>query len=151
MQAAEEYAGISFINAFRPDWVYGQPLWLADANAPGGRRLNPAAFAVRPAAVQGNLGRNVIAGFGMSQLDVSLSREFKISDRAGIQLRVEGFNALNHPNFADPVKYLDGPLFGDSISMLNMMLGTGSPGSGLSPVLGSGGARSVQLGVRLHF
>lgn len=151
VQAAEEYVGISFINAFRPDWVYGQPLWLADANAPGGRRLNPAAFAVRPAGVQGDLGRNVIAGFGMSQLDLSLSREFKINDRAGVELRVEGFNALNHPNFADPVKYLDGPLFGYSTSMLNMMLGTGSPGSGLSPALGSGGPRAVQLGVRFHF
>ena len=151
VQAAEQYVGISFINAFRPDWVYGQPLWLGDGNAPGGRRLNPAAFVVRPAGVQGNLGRNVIAGFGMSQLDVSLSREFRIRDRAGVQVRLEGFSAPNHPNFADPVKYLDGPLFGYSTSMLNMMLGTGSPGSGLSPVLGSGGPRAVQLGVRLHF
>jgi hypothetical protein len=35
--------------------------------------------------------------------------------------------------------------------MLNMMLGTGSPGSGLSPVLGSGGPREMQLGLRLRF
>jgi hypothetical protein len=151
VQAAEEYVGISFINAFRPDWVYGQPLWVADANSPGGRRLNPAAFAVQPAGVQGDLGRNVIGGFGMTQLDLALSREFRVSDRAGVQIRAEAFNAFNHPNFADPVKYMDSPLFGESPSMLNMMLGTGSPGSGLSPVLSSGGPRAVQLGLRLHF
>jgi hypothetical protein len=151
VQAAEEYVGISFINAFRPDWVYGQPLWIADGGAPGGKRLNPAAFAVQPAGVQGNLGRNAIGGFGMSQVDLALSREFRLSDRSQLQLRVEAFNLANHPNFADPIKYLNSPLFGQSTSMLNMMLGTGSPGSGLSPVLGSGGPRAVQLGVRFHF
>ncbi|HUK19773.1 MAG TPA: carboxypeptidase-like regulatory domain-containing protein [Bryobacteraceae bacterium] len=151
VQAAEEYVGISFINAFRPDWVYDQPLWLADPSSPGGRRLNPAAFAIQPAGVQGNLGRNVIAGFGMWQLDLALSREFRINDRAGLQFRIEAFNAFNHPNLADPVKYMDNPLFGQSTSMLNMMLGTGSPGSGLSPVLGSGGPRALQLGLRFHF
>jgi len=151
VQAAEEYVGISFINAFRPDWVYGQPLWVADPNSPGDRRLNPAAFAVQPSGVQGNLGRNAIAGFGMSQVDLALSREFRIRDRAGLQFRIEAFNLSNHPNFADPVKYLDNPLFGQSTSMLNMMLGTGSPGSGLSPVLGSGGPREIQLSLRFHF
>jgi hypothetical protein len=151
VQAAEEYVGISFINAFRPNWVYPEPLWIPDANSPGGRRFNLLAFQAQAAGVQGNLGRNAISGFGMSQLDLALSREFKISDRTGIQLRVEAFNAFNHPNFADPIKYLDSPLFGQSASMLNMMLGTGSPGSGLSPVLGSGGPRALQFGLRFHF
>jgi hypothetical protein len=151
VQAAEEYVGISFINAFRPNWVYGQPLWIADGGAPGGKLLNPSAFAVQPAGVQGDLGRNVIGGFGMSQVDLALSRDFRLNDRAHVQLRLEAFNAANHPNFADSVKYLNSPLLGESTSMLNMMLGTGSPGSGLSPVLGSGGPRAIQLGVRFHF
>jgi hypothetical protein len=151
VQSTEEYVGISFINAFRPDWVYGQPLWVADAHSPGGRHLNLAAFQTRAPGVQGTLGRNIVPGFGMSQLDLSLSREFKLSDRVGLQLRAEAFNAFNHPNFADPVKFLDSPLSGEALSMLNMMLGTGSPGSGLSPVLGSGGPRAIQLGLRFRF
>jgi hypothetical protein len=35
--------------------------------------------------------------------------------------------------------------------MLNLMLGTGSPASGLSPILQTGGARSLQGSLRLRF
>jgi hypothetical protein len=126
-------------------------MWIDDSNAPGGRRLNPAAFLAIPNGVQGDLGRNVISGFGMAQLDAALSRDFRINDRVSLQLRASAFNALNQANFADPVKYLDSPLFGQSASMLNMMLGTGSPGSGLSPILQTGGARSFQLSLKLRF
>ena len=49
------------------------------------------------------------------------------------------------------MKYLSSPLFGQSTSMLNLMLGTGSPGSGLAPMFQIGGARSVQVGVRARF
>lgn len=146
----EEYTGISFSNAFRPDQVPGQPVWVADDGAPGGRILNPLAFS--PAgSQQGTLGRNAITGFGMSQLDLAIRREFRLADRRSIDLRLEAFNALNHPNFADPVKYLDSPFFGQSTSMLNMMLGTGSPGSGLAPLLQNGGARSLELVLRFRF
>ncbi len=148
---SEEYTGISLTNAFRPLLLLGQPLWLSDPNVPGGRSLNPAAFLVMPSGQQGDLGRNSIDGFGMMQLDGAVSRDFRIRERVALQFRVDAFNALNHPNFADPVRYLDNPLFGQSSSMLNMMLGTGSPGSGLSPLLGSGGPRMLQLGLRLHF
>ena len=41
--------GLGLANAFRPDWVYGQPLWIADRSAPGGKTLNPAAFVALPA------------------------------------------------------------------------------------------------------
>ena len=87
----------------------------------------------------------------MWQVDLALRREFKLSERTRLQFRLEAFNALNHPNFADPVAYLDSPVFGQSTSMLNMMLGTGSPGSGLSPILQTGGPRSVQAGVKWQF
>jgi hypothetical protein len=147
----EEYMGITLTNAFRPLLLLGQPLWTGDPNTPGGRRLNPAAFPVMPAGQQGDLGRNAINGFGMAQLDMAVSRDFPIREKVALEFRVDAFNALNHPNFGDPVRYLDNPLFGQSSSMLNMMLGTGSPGSGLSPLLGTGGPRMFQLGLRLHF
>jgi hypothetical protein len=35
--------------------------------------------------------------------------------------------------------------------MLNLMLGTGSPGSGLAPMFQIGGSRSVQIALRFTF
>jgi hypothetical protein len=147
----EQYMGISFENVFRPNYVGGQPLWISDSNLPGGRALNPAAFVAAPANVQGNLGRNAITGFGMNQLDLSLRHEWAFNEHRAIQLRLEAFNVLNHANFADPIPYLSSPLFGQSNSMLNMMLGTGSPGSGLAPIFQSGGARSLQVMLQFRF
>jgi hypothetical protein len=148
---AEQFMGVSFENVFRPDLVAGQPVWITDPLVPGGRRINPGAFLAAPGSVQGDLGRNALAGFGMSQLDVAVHREFLLGEKRSLQFRVEAFNALNHANFADPVRFLASPLFGQSSSMLNLMLGTGSPGSGLAPVFQAGGPRSLQATVRFRF
>jgi hypothetical protein len=148
---AETYMGVNLSDAFRPDVVPGTPIWIADANAAGGRRLNRSAFETPADGVQGNLGRNVISGFGMSQVDLALRRDFTVDERHSLQLRVEAFNALNHANFADPARILANPLFGQSSSMLNQMLGTGSPGSGVAPMFQAGGARSIQISIRLRF
>lgn len=146
---AETALGVSYANLFRPNLVAGQPIWLTDPNAPHGERLNPAAF--QAAGLQGNLGRNSITGFGMSQLDVAAHRSFALSERYSLDVRVEAFNAFNQANLADPVRFLVSPLFGQSTSMLNLMLGNGSPGTGLTPALQVGGARSLQAVVRFHF
>jgi len=148
---AEHYMGISFANAFRPNVVPGQPIWIADRAAPAGRAINRGAFLPAPDSLQGVLGRNAITAFGMSQLDLALQREFLLRDQRSVGLRVEAFNAFNHASFGDPVAMLASPLFGRSPSMLNLMLGTGSPGSGLAPMFQSGGARSVQVTLRLRF
>ena len=152
---AEDIASITTMNAYRPNWVYGQPLWITVPGMPGGKVLNPAAFSTAFSSPgvekQGTLGRNVPSGFGMGQLDLAVKREFHLGEQRGLQLRIEAFNAFNHANFADPIRYTDSPLFGQSTSMLNMMLGTGSSGSGLAPALQTGGPRSVQVTVRFHF
>jgi hypothetical protein len=147
----DQYQGIGLANAFRPDRILNQPIWIDDASLPGGRRLNPAAFQAAAAGMQGTLGRNSIAGFGMEQVDLALRREFRRQDRKVIQVRLEAFNVMNQANFADPVKFLSSAVFGQSTSMLNLMLGTGSPGSGLSPILQTGGPRSLQATVRFRF
>jgi hypothetical protein len=148
---ADYSMGLSFANVFRPGLVPGQPIWVTDPSAPGGRRLNSQAFQPAPNLVQGNLGRNSIAGLGMYGIDLALRRDFPFGERRALQFRIEAFNALNHPDYADPVSSLSSPLFGQSVSMLNMMLGTGSPGSGLTPMFQNGGARSVQVTLRFRF
>src|ERR1035437_7429783 len=147
----EQYLGIALANAFRPNLVPGAAVWIADSNAPGGRRINPSAFRSTPAGRQGNLGRNTITGFGMSQVDLAVRREFRLGERRTLQFRMEAFNGLNQANFADPVRFMSSPMFGQSTSMLNLMLGTGSPGSGLAPILQTGGARSFQATLRFYF
>jgi len=148
---AEQFMGVSFENIFRPDLLPGQPVWITDSSVPGGRRLNPGAFLAAPDSVQGDLGRNALIGFGMSQLDLAVHREFLIDEKRSVQFRVEAFNVANHANFADPIRFLASPLFGQSSSMLNLMLGTGSPGSGLAPIFQAGGPRSLQVTIRLRF
>ncbi len=167
--------GLGFDNFRRPDLVSGTTLWLDDRGAPGGRRLNPAAFqapeanpetsvgrlpgqtpdlgASQPADTnrQGSLGRNAIRGFGMWQLDAAVSRCLVIRENVGLELRLEAYNVLNHPNFSDPVRYLDSPMFGFSTSMLNRMLGLGAPYAGLAPALQVGGPRSLQATIRARF
>jgi carboxypeptidase family protein/TonB-dependent receptor-like protein len=148
---SEQAMGLSFANVFRPDTNGWQPAWVPDPSAPGGKRLNPEAFRAAPALTQGSWGRNALTGFGTSQIDLALRRGFSFGEQRSLDLRIEGFNILNHPNFADPVRYLVSPLFGESPSMMNLMLGTGSPGSGLAPIFQSGGARSLQVSLRLRF
>lgn len=142
--------GLSQISAFRPDLVPGVPVWLRDASVPGGRRLNPAAFA-DGGFRQGSLGRNALRGFGMAQVDVAVRRTFRVREGMALQARVEAFNALNRAHFADPVRYLSSPLFGQPTSMLNLMMGSGSPGGGLAPAFQAGGARSLQVALRLQW
>lgn len=149
--SADQFMGVRFENVFRPDLVPGQPVWISNPSAPGGRSINPAAFLAAPGAVQGDLGRNALDGFGMSQFDLAVHREFLLGEKRSLQIRVEAYNALNHPNFADPIRFLDSPLFGQSSSMLNQMLGAGSPGSGLAPLFQAGGPRSLQATVRFRF
>ena len=147
----EQYLGIALANAFRPHLVAGAPVWIANTNAPGGRYINPSAFRSTPSARQGNLGRNALTGFGMSQVDLAVRREFRLGERRTLQWRMEAFNGLNEANFADPVRFMTSPMFGRSTSMLNLMLGTGSPGSGLATILKTGGARSFQATLRFYF
>jgi len=153
---SDQYQGISYENIYRPDFIGGQVLWLEDPSVPGGRRINTSAFKAAPISsdgspTQGTLGRNALTGLGMSQLDLALRREFLHGDRHSIQLRIEAFNTFNQAIFADPARFLTNPLFGQSTSMLNLMLGTGSPSSGLAPIFQSGGPRSVQISLRFRF
>ncbi len=146
----ENHLGLGFDNVTRPDLNPGVPLWIREPNVFGGRALNPAAFST-PSSVQGNLGRNAVEGFGMSQFDLALAREFSLGDSRRVEFRADAFNLLNHANPGDPVRYLLHPFFGQPASMLNLMLGSGTPRTGVTPAFQSGGPRSLQATLRFRF
>jgi len=137
--------------ATRPNLVPGVPLWISNPNVAGGKEINPAAFTTPTTAVQGDLGRNALRGFGATQVDFTLRRQFKLHERLTLQARADLFNIFNHPNFGPPINYLSSPLFGQSTQMLGASLGSGGQSGGLNPLYKIGGARSVQLALKLQF
>jgi hypothetical protein len=130
----------------RPDLVAGQPFWIRNSDAGGGKSLNPSAFSVPSVVRQGTEGRNDIPGFQLVQPDLSLARTFPIVESWHLKFQADAFNALNHPNFANPVGFLGyGPAYLESTEMLNNGLG------GLNPLFQEGGPRSLQLSLKLTF
>ena len=134
----------------RPNVTPGIPLYRDDPNAGGGKRYNLAAFAAPPPGVQGNLGRNTLDSFPAWQIDLSVRRQIRLTERVGLGFRAEMFNVLNHPNFGDPVRTLSSGLFGLSDRMLAHSLSPGG-GAGFNPLYQIGGPRSIQLALRLQF
>lgn len=89
----------------------------------------------------GTLGRNVMDGPGLFQLNLSLFKDFKIKERWQFELRCDTFNFSNTPAFANPNTDITSSSFGHI---------TGTLGSG-SGVNGTGGGRAIQLGAKLSF
>ena len=143
--------GLGLTNVSRPDLVPGVPLYLYGDGFPGGKKLNRAAFdATTPIAQarQGTLGRGTLRGFGLSQVDLSLRRRFRLHERLSLDFRVDAFNLFNTPNFANPVGIMTSSSFGVSTQTLS----TGLAGSsGQNPLFMVGGPRSLQLALKLQF
>jgi hypothetical protein len=101
----------------------------------------------------GNARRNIFPDLGFVNWDVSLVKETRIKERLTAEFRAEFFNVLNHTNFSDP----NGPAnagFNDPStgSSGNFGCGCNTPDQAApNPVLGTGGARSIQLGLKLIF
>jgi hypothetical protein len=135
----------------RPNLVLGVPLELFGSQYPGGKIFNEAAFTAAPAGQQGDFGRNVLRGFGATQLDFALQRQFRFTEGVGLRFRSEFFNIFNHPNFGNPNNSLTSPLFGHSTQMLASFLGSGGANGGFNPLYQIGGPRSIQLALKLQF
>jgi len=104
------------INRDRADLVLGQDPYTSGACAniatPCFKYFNTAAY-VNPALGSfGNVGKGVLRGPGSYNLDMSLSKNFKIRENLSARFRAEAFNALNHMNLGDPTASLSGTGFG---------------------------------------
>jgi hypothetical protein len=85
--------GTGVTGSLRPD-LTGAPLYAASEAF-----LNAAAFAAPAPGQWGNAGRNSITGPAQFQLNASLARTFRFSERVSMDLRVDSTNVLNHVTF----------------------------------------------------
>jgi hypothetical protein len=101
----------------------------------------------------GNLGRNTFRDTGFQNVDLSVTKVFKYKERLTAQFRAEFFNILNHPNFANPYGGPGGPTASlDPSGGVPFAFSSATPDAASSnPVLGAGGARAIQLGLKFIF
>jgi hypothetical protein len=133
----------------RPDVVPGVPRTLHGNPSLG--YINPAAFA-SPAGPDGNLGRDAVYGPGFWNLDFSVSKNTRLTERLTLQLRTEFFNIFNHPQFALPGGVIvpgaaphDPNACSGCFSTQTPDVAQGNPG------LGGGGPRVMQFAARFQF
>lgn len=60
-------------------------------------------FASPAAFTYGNAGRNIVTGPGLQNFDATLQNAFHVRENMQLQVRVDIFNLLNHPNFNPPI------------------------------------------------
>ncbi len=103
----------------------------------------------------GTMGRNIFRDTGFHNVDLSVSKNFRFGERVKAQFRVETFNIFNHPNFANPNGATSGygqGAFADPSQSGQFGCGCATPdNAAFNPVLGSGSARAIQLGLKLTF
>ena len=117
------------------------------AAAPGARIVlgdpdlyfNPEAFALPAAGTFGNLGRGVLTGPGLFVMDWGLQKAVWQREGQALRLRLEMFNATNHPNFNIPTELR---LFNTSLGRL------GAAGRITTTITPS---RQIQLAARWTF
>jgi hypothetical protein len=100
----------------------------------------------------GNMGKNIFRDTGFRNLDLSVFKNFKFKERYGVQLRLETFNTLNHPTVANPWGSGSWLNSGNSLGSGGLGAPNATPDVGYgNPLIGSGSARDVQLGLKLTF
>jgi hypothetical protein len=74
--------------------------------------FNTAAFAFSAPGTFGYAGRNILEGPGYQNVNMSLLKNTRLTERVNLQFRAEAFNLFNHPNFNLPDNFLGSPTFG---------------------------------------
>ena len=145
---------LAFANA-TPGMLYS--LNTAIAAGTGGCYVsrNGKSFLLPPAVgTFGNSGRNIFRDTGFHNLDLSVSKNWKFYERLTVQFRAEFFNITTHPNFANPWGGTSGFGAGATAdpSVGPFGCGCATPDvAAVNPVLGSGGMRAIQLGLKFLF
>jgi hypothetical protein len=124
-------------NPVRPNWnpAFSGQLY---PRTPG-QWFNPQAFLPPATGTYGNVARDSLVGPGLSELDLSASKDTRLTEALKLQFRAEFFNILNHTNFLTPNEVV-----------------YSSATAGVSPTAGvitatSTTSRQIQFGAKLQF
>ena len=99
----------------------------------------------------GNMGRNMFPDTGFKNVDFSIAKNFHFGERFRAQFRAEFFNIFNHPNLANPYGGQNGFGLNDP-SAQPFGCGCATPDvAAANPVVGSGGPRAMQFGLKFIF
>ncbi len=129
------------------NYVPGKAIYLYSNQIPGGKQLNPAAFTPAPIGQDGSVPLNHFRGFGLSQWNLAIRRDFPIYENLHLQFRAESFNLFNHPAFGYIDSTLSDVTFGQAENTLAGALTTGNTGGEFQ----SGGPRNLQFALKLLF
>jgi hypothetical protein len=105
--------------------------------------FDPLAFRPVTEVRFGNTGRNILRGPGIFNLDASIFRNFRMTERLGLQVRMEMFGVTNTPQFNNP---------GATVS--NMTLnndGTLRALNGFTEITGASGERQIRFAAKFTF
>ncbi len=98
----------------------------------------------------GNTNNSTFLGPSYTNVDFSVTKNWKFKERYGAQFRVEFFNVFNHPHLEEsPVS--TNPVTGPNGSFGCSCATPDGDVTHLNPVLGSGGPRHIQFGLKLSF
>jgi outer membrane receptor protein involved in Fe transport len=145
-------------NIRRPDLIPGVDPYL---HLSGDKRfyLNPAAFAMPAPGTYGNLARNALRGPGLFQLDMTLHKQFIVTEKTNLEFRAEFYNLFNRANFAVPPSSLANALgTGTNQIQPGQPFTAGAAGgafgvinSTVEKAVGLGAQRQIQLSLRVNF
>jgi hypothetical protein len=96
-----------------------------------------------PTNTFGTEARGMFRGPNYANWDFSVFKNTKIKEWLNTQFRVEFFNVNNHPIFATGSGSVSSSTFGCACQSPDQ--------ANTNPVLGTGGARTIQLGLKLMF
>ena len=86
------------------------------ANPSPAEWFNKSAFAVPAPYTFGDLGRNALRADGFVDFDLSLFRQFPITENKRLEFPFESFNSTNTPTWGLPDRTFNDPTFGQVLS-----------------------------------
>jgi hypothetical protein len=127
---------------YRPNLVPGVPIYLHNADKT--LYLNPAAFSLPAPGQFGNLKRGFVRQPGLTNIDFSVAKNWKVKEKYGIQFRAEMFNLFNHTNFNG----FD-PGMGAGFDTTGKF--TGFTNGNFGHLNSDRGPRNIQFGIKFNF